>query len=67
MAGFQRERYNSKVWVCLMCTTKAMGDWKHGASMITTASGNLVCWVERLWSSERVFHKIRTDHPATGF
>ena len=32
----KRERYSSKVWVCLRCTTKAVGDLKHRVGMLTT-------------------------------
>jgi hypothetical protein len=35
-SGFKNERYSSKALVCLMCTTKAVGDLKHGAGMVTT-------------------------------
>ena len=36
MTGFQRERYGGKVWVCLMCTTKAVGALKHRAGIVMT-------------------------------
>jgi hypothetical protein len=28
--------HSSKVWACLMCTSKALGDLKHGAGMVMT-------------------------------
>jgi hypothetical protein len=30
---FQKERYSGKAWVCLKCTTRAVGDVKHGVGM----------------------------------
>jgi hypothetical protein len=33
---FKRERYSGKDWVCLRCTTKAMGDLKHRVGVATT-------------------------------
>ncbi|EDL10467.1 mCG59678, partial [Mus musculus] len=35
-SGFKRERYGSKEWVCQMCTTKAVGDLKHGLGVVVT-------------------------------
>jgi hypothetical protein len=29
------------VWVCQMCTTKAMGELKHGVGMVTTCQWEL--------------------------
>ena len=51
---FKRERYCSKAWVCLRCTTKAVGDVKHGAGVVVTASGNLVSWEEIVKFWDRV-------------
>jgi hypothetical protein len=52
LTGFQRESYGGHVWVCLVCSSKAMGALKHGASVVMTPPANLANWVERLWSSE---------------
>jgi hypothetical protein len=41
LSGFQRDRYGSKAWVCLMCTTKAMGVLEHGAGVVATHQGEL--------------------------
>ena len=53
MPEFKRERYWARC-VCQMCTTKAVGDLKHGIGLVVTASasGYLVSWVERFWSTE---------------
>jgi hypothetical protein len=34
--SFKRERYSSKAWVCLRCTTKTMGDLKHDVGEVAT-------------------------------
>jgi ribosomal protein L37AE/L43A len=38
---FKIERYGSKVWVCLRCTTKAVEDLKHGVGMVVTCQWEL--------------------------
>ena len=35
-SGFKRKRYGGKVWVGQRYTTKAMGDLKHEAGVVTT-------------------------------
>jgi hypothetical protein len=32
----KREKHYSKAWVCLMCTTEAVGILKHGAGVVAT-------------------------------
>ena len=39
LTGFKRERYCGKAWVCQMCTTKAMGDLKHGVGVVDLPVG----------------------------
>ena len=34
------------MWVCMMCTTKAVGVLKNGAGVVVTSSGHLASWVE---------------------
>ena len=51
-SGFKRERYSSKAWVCQMCTTKAMGDLKHGVGMVTTRQWEPSELGGETWSSE---------------
>jgi hypothetical protein len=35
LTGFQSERYGGRVWVCLMCTTMAIGALMHGTDVVT--------------------------------
>ena len=58
---FKRERYIGKGWVCQMCTTKVMGDLKHGAGMVATSQWELSelggeileHWVKSPWDKNR--------------
>ena len=64
-SGFKRERYGSKAWVCLRCTTKAVGVLKHGADVVVTRQwepSELGGWRHRVVLSQSL-HEIKTGRP----
>jgi hypothetical protein len=36
LSVFKREKYGGQGWVCLRCSTKAIGDLKHGIGVVIT-------------------------------
>jgi hypothetical protein len=37
----QERKVKGKAWFCQMCTTKALGDLKHGAGIVATSQWEL--------------------------